>query len=44
MFDAYRRYFVFSGRSGRREYWLFLGLIAAQFCLAVLLDVVFFDG
>ena len=42
MLLPYRRYFDFSGRSQRKEYWMFalLGLIVS----AVLLAMIFLDG
>lgn len=38
---ALQRYFEFSGRSARAEYWQFTGLFAVTFVVAYLLDLAF---
>jgi uncharacterized membrane protein YhaH (DUF805 family) len=39
MFLPFRRFFDFSGRSRRREYWLFLLLYTVVVTIAVVLDI-----
>ena len=35
---AFQRYFDFSGRSGRAEYWQFVGIITASLLMALFID------
>ena len=39
MFLPFKRYFEFSGRSRRREYWLFVLLYTVVLTIAIVLDV-----
>jgi uncharacterized membrane protein YhaH (DUF805 family) len=44
MFDAYKRYFDFTGRANRREYWLYILCFAIQLIVAVIVDATLFSA
>lgn len=44
MFAAYKRYFEFTGRGSRSEYWLFFLCFVLQAVIAVVIDQVVFGG
>ena len=42
MFEAYKRYFDFQGRSNRKEYWLYVLIYLIQLVVAISLDMMVF--
>jgi uncharacterized membrane protein YhaH (DUF805 family) len=40
MFDAIKKYAVFSGRAARKEYWLFVLLFLMLYAISLVLDLI----